>query len=61
MGTAVGGPLTPFRRAWLFMATVAGVTSLTAAFIGRARSSTVEPGVEPGAERIAELVAEAPA
>jgi MFS family permease len=61
MGTAVGGLLAPFRRAWLFMATVAGVTSLTAAFIGRARSSTVEPGAEPGAERIAELVAEAPA
>jgi hypothetical protein len=53
MGTAVGGPLAPFHRAWVFMAAVAGLTSLTAAFVGRARSSTVEPAVE--------LIAEAPA
>jgi hypothetical protein len=45
--------LAPFQRAWLVMASVAGLASLTAGFIGRARGSTVEPAVE--------LIAEAPA
>jgi EmrB/QacA subfamily drug resistance transporter len=53
IGTTAGGPLAPFQRAWLVMAAVAGLTSLTALFIGPARGSTVEPGTE--------LVAEAPA
>jgi EmrB/QacA subfamily drug resistance transporter len=57
IGTTAGGPLAPFRRAWLVMATVSGLASLTAAIIGQARGSTVEPDGEPAVE----LIAEAPA